>query len=49
MEVVRELAPAVGVSAACRAFGLPRVAWYRNLDCEKTSPAAEGGRYNFFP
>ena len=40
MEAVRELAPAVGVAAACRAFGLPRVAWYRSLEHDKKVPAA---------
>lgn len=40
MEAVRELAPAVGIAAACRAFGLPRVSWYRCLEREKTLPAA---------
>jgi len=40
MEAVRELAPAVGVAAACRAFGLPRVAWYRSLEREKKLAAA---------
>jgi len=40
MEAVRELAPVTGVAAACRAFGLPRVAWYRSLQREQKVPAA---------
>ncbi len=42
IEAVRELAPVVGVAAACGAFGLPRATWYRALERERgTLPPRE--------